>query len=103
MTAVNNEGTNIGGGVSVEQTDRGEYNRNLVLPSSGLGGTVVTPINKKLIKQALISGNGKGYLKVEFGQNGNGKPKLIRYTLILQGIGIANCGSGGTSKAFVKY
>jgi hypothetical protein len=57
ITAINNEGTNVSGSAYVEQTDAGRFNRNLVLPTNGFGGSIVTPLEKKPIRGAqYISG-----------------------------------------------
>jgi hypothetical protein len=94
ITAINNEGTNVSGSAYVEQTDAGKFNRNLVLPTNGLGGSIVTPLENKPIRGVqYISGKGKGYLRIIFGQNGNGMPKTGRYQLVMKGDAIVSCGS----------
>lgn len=95
MTAINNEGTNISGTVYAEQTDRGQYNQNLVLPVDGFGGTIGTPLENAPVREVQsISGNGKGNIRILFEQNGNGLPKTGRYKLVVKGDAIVNCGSG---------
>jgi hypothetical protein len=98
ITTVNNEGTNISGTVYVEQTDKGQYNENFVLPVDGFGGTIGTPLTNEPVREPQqISGNGKGFIKVLFEQNGNGTNKTGRYKLVVKGDAIVSCGSGGAS------
>jgi hypothetical protein len=94
ITAINDEGTNISGTVYAEQTDAGQYNTNLVLPTSGFGGTIGTPLNNYGMGVTPISGRGKGFIRIMFEQNGNGTAKTGRYQLVVKGDAIANCGSG---------
>jgi hypothetical protein len=95
ITTVNNEGTNVSGTVYAVQTDKGQYNENLVLPSDGFGGTIGTPLTNEPVREVQqISGNGKGYIKILFEQNGNGTNKTGRYTLVVQGDAIVSCGGG---------
>lgn len=95
ITAVNDEGTNVSGTVYAEQTDRGQYNENLVLPADGFGGTIGTPLNNEPVREVQqISGNGRGYIKILFEQNGNGTPKTGRYKLVVRGDAIVSCGGG---------
>lgn len=99
ITAVNNEGTNVSGTVYAEQTDKGQYNENLVLPVDGFGGTIGTPLNNEPVREVQrISGSGKGYIKILFEQNGNGTNKTGRYKLVVKGDAIVNCGGVSTAK-----
>jgi hypothetical protein len=94
ITARNNEGTNISGTVYAEQTDRGQYNQNMVLPADGFGGTIGTPLENAPVREAQsISGNGKGNIRILLEQNGNGVPKTGSYKLVVKGDAIVNCGS----------
>jgi hypothetical protein len=98
ITTVNNEGTNVSGTVYAEQTDKGRYNENLVLPADGFGGTIGTPLTNEPVREVQqISGNGKGFIKILFEQNGNGTNKTGSYKLVVQGDAIVSCG-GGTGK-----
>lgn len=100
ITTVNDEGTNISGTVYAEQTDKGQFNENFVLPVDGFGGTIGTPLTNEPVREPQqISGNGKGFIKVIFEQNGNSTNKTGRYTLTVKGTGIASCGNAVTVKA----
>lgn len=93
ITSVNDEGTNVSGTVYAEQTDRGQYNENMVLPADGFGGTIGTPLNNEPVREPQqISGDGRGFIKILFEQNGNGTNKTGRYKLIIKGDAIVSCG-----------
>ncbi|NJM52074.1 MAG: hypothetical protein HC846_00980 [Blastocatellia bacterium] len=98
ITTVNDEGTNVSGTVYAEQTDRGQYNENMVLPVDGFGGTIGTPLNNEPIREVQqISGNGKGNIKILFEQNGNNTNKTGRYKLVVKGDAIVSCGNNVVS------
>ncbi len=93
ITTANDEGTNVSGTVYAEQTDRGQYNENMVLPVDGFGGTIGTPLNNEPVREVQqISGNGRGLIKILFEQNGNGTNKNGRYKLVVKGNAIVSCG-----------